>query len=96
MFHCLTFYVCCCQTLKTFNQLRLRHLYLAGFSALHCLLLLLLLQEDGNRRANQDKLGQLGLLPLLAKLGADAGGAPSAAVRAQVGFCICTKQLHST
>jgi hypothetical protein len=51
------------------------------------LLLLLLpavLQEDANRRANQDKLGQLGLLPLLAKLGADGGGAPSAAVRAQV------------
>jgi hypothetical protein len=48
------------------------------------LLLLFLWQEESNRRANQDKLGQLGLLPLLAKLGADAGGAPAAAVRAQV------------
>ncbi|WIA13922.1 hypothetical protein OEZ85_002492 [Tetradesmus obliquus] len=45
-------------------------------------------QEDANRRANQQQLGQLGLLPLLAKLGADAGGAPSAAVRAQALFCL--------
>ncbi|KAF6263900.1 hypothetical protein COO60DRAFT_308594 [Scenedesmus sp. NREL 46B-D3] len=45
-------------------------------------------QEDASRRANQDRLGQRGLLPLLAKLGADGGGAPSAAVRAQALFCL--------
>lgn len=39
-------------------------------------------QEDANRRANQDRLGQLGLMPLLVAL--SIPGAPSAAVRAQV------------
>ncbi|KAF8066204.1 ycf42 [Scenedesmus sp. PABB004] len=45
-------------------------------------------QAEANRRANQDALGQLGLLPLLSALAADAGGAPSAAVRAQALFCM--------
>ena len=39
-------------------------------------------QEESNRRANQDKLGQLGLMQLLVAL--SIPGAPSAAVRAQV------------
>jgi hypothetical protein len=63
--------------------------------AFHMLLLLpwtAPLQEDANRRANQDKLGQLGLLPLLAKLGADGGGAPLRAVRAQVEYVSCTNR----
>jgi hypothetical protein len=42
-----------------------------------------MLQEAPNRKANQDKLGQLGLMPLLVAL--SIPGAPSAAVRAQVG-----------
>jgi hypothetical protein len=45
----------------------------------------LLQQEEQNRRANQDKLGQLSIGLQLTRLAVDGGGAPSAAVRAQVG-----------
>eukprot|EP00775_Hariotina_reticulata_P006091 gene6091-6329_t len=45
-------------------------------------------QEDQNRRANQQKLGQLGIGLQLTRLAVDGGGAPSPSVRAQALLCL--------
>jgi hypothetical protein len=60
---------------------------------LPCAVLCCALQEDSNRKANQERLGQLGLMQLLVAL--SVPGAPSAAVRAQVGqLGIIYEPLH--